>query len=585
MPTLNWAGKDKVLNHHLDVPMRVLERAYGFDERGRHEEAAGSGNMIIHGDNIAALKALLPRYEGRVDCIYIDPPYNTGNEGWVYNDNVNDPQIRKWLGEVVGKEGEDFSRHDKWLCMMYPRLRLLQKLLTADGVLIISIGFHELHNLWEICNEMFSTKQITLITVQTSGGKPSGGFNQSCEYMLVIAPKKFYPNPAPKNKQQSAYHAMTLATFDQVSRPNQAYPIFIDANGHFSHIGKSLKQLIDDGEYSGSKDSFTFDYDNVPPGLFVVWPVTDDGTPCVWRLKPNRFVNDYKKGYIKIALASAKSKSQNKYSVQFLAEGIIKKIESGQLNTVRPYEGVPTVEIENFTAGGTTIDTLLVNKAYYTSKGKDEMIAIFGKKEAFSYPKPSTLIHDIISRVVSKDSIVLDSFAGSGTTAHAVLKMNAEDGGNRRFILVEMMDYAENITAERVKRVIQGYGSGDNAQAGTGGSFDFFELGPALMEGDELNEALPVEKLREYVWWTETRTEYGKADSKEPYLLGSHDGTAYYFCYERGRTVALNRALLRKIKAKEESYVVFADTCLLDEATLRRLRITFKKIPRDVARP
>ena len=93
MPTLNWAGKDKVINHHLDVPMRVLKRAYGFDERGRHEEAAGSGNMIIHGDNLAALKALLPRYEGRVDCIYIDPPYNTGNEGWVYNDNVNDPQI------------------------------------------------------------------------------------------------------------------------------------------------------------------------------------------------------------------------------------------------------------------------------------------------------------------------------------------------------------------------------------------------------------------------------------------------------------------------------------------------------------
>ena len=132
MPTLNWIGKDKVVNHHLDVPFRVLEEQYTYGDNA-------DGNMIIHGDNLDALKALLPRFEGRVKCIYIDPPYNTGNEGWVYNDNVNDPKIRKWLGEVVGREGEDLSRHDKWLCMMYPRLKLLQKLLAEDGVIFISI--------------------------------------------------------------------------------------------------------------------------------------------------------------------------------------------------------------------------------------------------------------------------------------------------------------------------------------------------------------------------------------------------------------------------------------------------------------
>ena len=115
MPTLEWIGKDKVINHHLDVPYRVLERKYSYDEAGQHDEDNGSENMIIHGDNLDALKALLPQYESRVKCIYIDPPYNTGNEGWVYNDNVNDPRIKKWLGEVVGKEGEDLSRHDKWL--------------------------------------------------------------------------------------------------------------------------------------------------------------------------------------------------------------------------------------------------------------------------------------------------------------------------------------------------------------------------------------------------------------------------------------------------------------------------------------
>ena len=131
MPVLQWIGKDKVINHHLDVPFHVLNRKYSFGGEN------SSRNKIIHGDNLLALKSLLPEYEGRVKCIYIDPPYNTGNEGWVYNDNVNDPRIKKWLGEVVGKEGEDLSRHDKWLCMMYPRLKLLQRLLADESALMI----------------------------------------------------------------------------------------------------------------------------------------------------------------------------------------------------------------------------------------------------------------------------------------------------------------------------------------------------------------------------------------------------------------------------------------------------------------
>lgn len=153
MPTLDWMGKDKVVSHHRDVPYRVLERVPEkgvLDSRG-----SDCGNMVIHGDNLEALKALLPEYEGRVDCIYIDPPYNTGNEGWVYNDNVNDPRIKKWLGQVVGKEGEDFSRHDKWLCMMYPRLQLLRKMLKETGVIFISIGDDECAALKYLCDEIF----------------------------------------------------------------------------------------------------------------------------------------------------------------------------------------------------------------------------------------------------------------------------------------------------------------------------------------------------------------------------------------------------------------------------------------------
>ena len=164
MPTLEWIGKDKVVNHHQKVPFRVLEWQYSFVENGRHAEDNGSENMIIHGDNLDALKALLPRYEGRVKCIHIDPPYNTGNEKWIYNDNVNDPKIKKWLGEVVGKEGEDLTRHDKWLCMMYPRLKLLQKLLAADGAIFISIDDVELPNTRLLMDEIFgSSNFITTI--------------------------------------------------------------------------------------------------------------------------------------------------------------------------------------------------------------------------------------------------------------------------------------------------------------------------------------------------------------------------------------------------------------------------------------
>lgn len=159
MPTLNWIGKEKVISHHQDVPYRVLQHQYGFTaDKGEQSEPTNSGNKIIHGDNLEALKSLLPEYEGKIKCIYIDPPYNTGKEGWVYNDSVNHPKILKWLGEVVGKEGEDLSRHDKWLCMMYPRIQLLHKLLSDDGVLVTHIDENEYHNLIIIYEEIFGKK-------------------------------------------------------------------------------------------------------------------------------------------------------------------------------------------------------------------------------------------------------------------------------------------------------------------------------------------------------------------------------------------------------------------------------------------
>jgi adenine-specific DNA-methyltransferase len=245
--------------------------------------------------------------------------------------------------------------------------------------------------------------------------------------------------------------------------------------------------------------------------------------------------------------------------------------------------------------------------------GKTLLNQVIGKGHGFDTVKPVELIEYLIGLSTDKDSIVLDSFAGSGTTAHAVLKMNAEDGGNRKFILVELMDYAETVTAERVKRVISGYGEGDKAVEGTGGGFGYYELGEPLMIGENLNEDLPVEKIREYVWYMEARGAGNVANvemlpmantnsqlengiigigntgnigniKNDPYLLGVADGTAYYFCYEKGKAVKLNRALLRKLKTKAERYVIYADICLLDDSELEKYNITFKKIPRDIAR-
>lgn len=150
MPVLDWIGKSAVVRHHRDVPYRLLEPVASLSCGD-----ADSGNLIVQGDNLHALKALLPRYAGRVKCIYIDPPYNTGNEGWAYNDNVNSPEIRKWLGEVVGKEGETLDRHDRWLCMMYPRLVLLKQLLRDDGVIFISIDEFEIGALELLMAEIF----------------------------------------------------------------------------------------------------------------------------------------------------------------------------------------------------------------------------------------------------------------------------------------------------------------------------------------------------------------------------------------------------------------------------------------------
>lgn len=564
MPMLSWAGKAKVVNHHNDVPFRVLERKWGFcshaEARGRGDflatkdakstkedgknlcelcDLCGKENMIIHGDNLAALKALLPQYEGKVKCIYIDPPYNTGEEGWVYNDSVNDPQIKKWLGEVVGKEGEDFSRHDKWLCMMYPRLRLLQKLLSDDGTIFISIDDNEFAHLRLVCDEIFGSQNFitTFIWEKRVNRENRKVVSSRHDYLLCYAK-------------------------------------------HIVSERRPLKQLPMTGE---ALDRYQ-NPDNDPRGPWKSDPVTAQAGHATqsqfYTLKlPNGIEHKPPAGrcwlYTEPVMMAA------------IADG---RIWLGPEGKNTPRKKTYLYEKER----GLTPETLWFAADVSTNeKAKNELKLIFPEDIPFATPKPHELIEQILRIATDKDSIVLDSFAGSGTTAHAVLKMNKEDGGNRKFILIEMMDYADKVTAERVKRVISGYGEGDKAVGGTGGGFGYYELGESLMIGENLNEDLPLEKIREYVWYMETKGVNRPENPDNPetpdnpgdaYLLGVADGTAYYFCYERGAMVKLNRALLRKLKTKAERYVVYADICLLDDSELEKYNITFKKIPRDIAR-
>ena len=234
MPTLNWIGKEAVINHHNDVPFRTLDKKYTLGNDA-------SDNKIIHGDNLEALKALLSEYEGRIKCIYIDPPYNTGNENWVYNDNVNSPKIRKWLGQVVGKEAEDLTRHDKWLCMMYPRLKLLQKLLSDDGAIFISIDDNEQTNLKLMCDEIFGANNFlgNITIVGNPRGRDYGGVARMHDYLLVYGCRETTLNLI-DDKDSSfkmfddlgGFELRELRNrnvrFNKENLPNLYYPFYID---------------------------------------------------------------------------------------------------------------------------------------------------------------------------------------------------------------------------------------------------------------------------------------------------------------------------------------------------------------------
>ena len=561
MPTLNWIGKEAVINHHQKVLFRTLTKKYTFSSKSISNEqsamsnsektqpianckllTANSDNKIIHGDNLEALKALLPEYEGRIKCIYIDPPYNTGNENWVYNDNVNSPRIRKWLGQVVGKEAEDLTRHDKWLCMMYPRLKLLQKLLADDGAIFISIDDNEQANLKLICDEIFGAGNFVAECVRKrrdSQANLSKNISPIHEYLFIYRKSI----SCILNKIPAKINLKDYKNPDNDSRgPYVTMPCTNKGGSKYTVITPSGKEITE--EWRFKEDT----YYSLLSDNRLIFPKGGDGKP--------------------------------RYKL-FLYE--------------KQKEGV---------LPNTWLDEISSNQ-----DATREIKSIMSEL-VFDTPKPTELVEFCIKLSSDKDSIILDSFAGSGTTAHAVLNLNQQDGGHRKFILVEMEDYAETITAERVRRVMNGYGNGKNAVEGTGGSFTFYELGETVFdENGYLNESVGIEKIREYIWYSETRkplisnedsisneklaiSNSGETQpiancrllisNSNSYLLGDNDGTSYYFYYEPKEITTLDKAFLNNITHRAEQYVIYADNCLLSDEFMQLNHIVFKKIPRDI---
>ena len=526
MPVLSWLGKEKVVNHDSEVPFHVMDKQYTYGGEG------DVGNRIIHGDNLITLKSLLPEYEGKIDCIYIDPPYNTGEEKWVYNDNLSDPRISKWLNKVVGKKFEDLSRHDKWLCMMYPRLVLLRKLLSESGSIFISIDDNEQATMKILCDEIFGENNFVnkFVWKKNSSGKTvSREFPTNIEYIYM------YSKCRDKHKFNVVFKPLAATTVASYSKD--------DGDGRGKYCTVSLQKTKNPGPET------TYDYvDNTGR----VWPCPAKG----WRMIKSKVKDLENDG-------------------RLYMEG----------KTLR--EKVYWNERES---DGQYADTLWDDMPE-GNVGTGEVNKILGK-EMFDYPKPVDLIKRCIEIGSNKDSIILDSFAGSGTTAHAVLKLNKEDGGNRKFILCEMNDYADAVTAERVKRVINGYKDGKNDVQGIKASFDFYKLGEPLFNEENINANLDIDVLRKYIAYSQgvKPNDYLQLNNEiSPHAIALSKNTLWLFNYEPHKPTSLDLDFLGSIRLKHlenkpSQFIAYADRCLLDEATLRKYNITFKRLPRDIVR-
>jgi len=520
MPTLDWIGKEAVINHHNEVEFRLLEH----DSKLSHGEP-NTGNMIIEGDNLEALKALLPYYKGKVKCIYIDPPYNTGNEKWIYNDNVNSPQMKEWLGKVV--DIDDLSRHDKWLCLMYPRLILLKEFLSIDGSIWVSIDDSEMHNMRTLLDDIFGRNNFIASNIwqKRYSRENREAIGDVHEYVLTYSPnpKKFKEirNKVPPTEKQTKIYKnpnndpkgrwRPIPMNAQGYRTNQMYGIE-DPSGNihlppegrcWSMIESEYKKLLNDGKIYFGKDN------NSQPNVI-------------------RYLSEVK-GFV-------------------------------------PWTWWPNEEVG------------------HTDEAKKEMHSIFGKENVFDTPKPERLIQRILNIATNEEDLVMDSFLGSGTTAAVAHKMR------RKYIGVEMEKHAETHCALRLKKVIEGEPSGISKVVNwkRGGGFDYYRLGETVFASDgKIRGSIKFKNLARHVFYSALNVplDDDKKLGKTP-LIGEHNGTAVYLLYNgilKDKSANGGNALTRNVLANLPVYdgpkIIFCTSCRLSSETLRKNQITFKQIP------
>ena len=532
MPTLEFKGKQHIYAHHLTVPYKPLKP----DERLSCNSSDIDDNLIIHGDNLHALKALLPRYANRVNCIYIDPPYNTGNEGWVYNDNLNSPLMKQWLTENAPVDNEDLERHDKWLCMMWPRLHLLRELLAEDGVIFISIDDNEQHHLRMLMDEVFKAQNFVTNIIWQKKFSPQNDakyFSDNHDFVLCYAKNKeaWRPVLLPRTEKHNARYS---------NSDN-------DPRGPWASSGLDVKTYQEE-----------YDYPITTPSGRIVNP---PGGTC-WRYGEDKFlelVNDNR--------------------IWFGEDG----------------NNVPRIKrfLRDVKQGITPLTVWLHTDVGHTQSATQGLNRI---GLTFPNPKPHTLLKRIFQIGTEPNSIILDSFAGSGTTAHAVLALNKEDDGNRKFILVECEDYADSTTAERVRRVINGVPNArdDSLREGLGGSFTYCTLGkPLEIEGMLTGEALPTfESLAGYLLYTTSGATHDAGELGQKNgdgLFHSGDEADYYLLYEpnleylRSKEAMLNLDQAERIRDAScqngKKAIVYAAGKYISQRDLTGMRITFCQLP------
>lgn len=590
MPTLDWIGKKAVLNHHREVPYHLLKC-----DKELSVGDPGSGNLLVQGDNLLALKALLPYYAGQVKCIYIDPPYNTGNEGWVYNDATNSPEIRAWLGKVVGAEAEDLSRHDKWLCMMYPRIAILREFLTVDGAIFVSIADHEFHNLRLLMDEVFGQRNFvgTIIWQKVYSPKNSAKFfSEDHDYIVVYAANKsiWRPNLLQRSVEQN----------DRYSNPDN------DPRGDWKTSDLAARNFYDKGTYSIK----------CPSGRIVKGPPKGN----YWRVSEDAFWE---------------MNGDNR--IYWGADG-------GAIPQIKRFLS----EVKD----GVVPQTLwFYREVGHTQEAKQELLRLVdfvASEDVFITPKPSRLIRRILDIASDPNAIVLDSFAGSGTTGQAVLEANAADGGNRRFLLIEMeQNVASEITQRRMQRAITGEGwvaderrilwqvkltasrlaKADNllTQAnevaererdkwdriqvnveddhlrvvgerrgnqlrGLGGGFRYCTMAaPLFDQNGNIRDHVAFSDLASHLYFTETGEPIPKKAAGKSPLIGMCHGVAYYLLFNgvlgdrrpQGGNVLTN-SVLESLPPHDGPRVIFGEGSRLSSMRLQREGIVFKQLPYDI---